>query len=351
MTRTASNALIVGFVFLLAGPRLFAQDMGARRDLLTQAQNESNAGHHDRAIDLGLRAGALLWTPSLRAFLAYEYQQTHQITEGISMASECVHDVSMNPNIQDGSRIRGLCERVLVSLNPLAGHLTVRPGSHSDGFQVTVAGRVLNPAFYGAPYLVSPGHVEIVASAAGHETFRQFIDIAQGATVEVIVPALAATRSEQASNTNDSPTNNPSPSPAPARSGHPEQTPHSGPSLALPAVVIAVGAVGMIAGGIFWGVLRSSALTTASGYCSSGSDGAYHCQNSSAAMSAAGNVVLWNDAADVAFAVGGVVLAVGAAWLIGSVLGGHGTHDHANAEYLVPLFASGAAGVALGGSF
>jgi hypothetical protein len=163
-------------------------DTAARRALVAQAQEASRVGNHALAIDLGQRAALVQMTPSLRAFLAGEYRAVGQYAPALEQAELCLREVEAQPSLRNRDTVLGICREVSQDVRPRVGQLVVRvPVPTPSGLVVNLNGHPLNPAFYGVPYIVTPGSVAVEVAAPGFATFRQSVGVRQGETAQLPV--------------------------------------------------------------------------------------------------------------------------------------------------------------------
>jgi hypothetical protein len=164
-------------------------DLGARRQLIESAQDAEQAGDLIRALDLGLRAHRIQETASLHKFLASVSMRLGRYADALGHAERCTALARDDSHVVTQRQIvlRG-CEEMVVQLRTRVGRIVVQvPQPVPEGLRVMVAGQPLNDAFYGVPYSVNPGEVEIVANAQGREEFRQVVTVQSNQSEDVRV--------------------------------------------------------------------------------------------------------------------------------------------------------------------
>lgn len=261
--RSKSSTALAALVTSLIPAVTIAQspaDAAARRELILQAQQARNSGDHARALDLAVRAGQIQMTPSLRLFIAEEQNAVGQLAPALGSADLCVREAEQNPTIRDREAILQVCRDLAASLRPRVGRVVVRvPSPAPEGLRVTVAGNELHQAFFGVPYVVTPGGVVVEASARGRRTFRREVRVEAGSTVEVPLELGAAEPGASSESTSSRAIPRaPSSTTAPSAPSAPSEAPAQGPGI-LPFVVIGTGAATLGASVIFF-VLSNGAL-------------------------------------------------------------------------------------------
>jgi hypothetical protein len=207
------------------------------------------------------------------------------------------------------------------------------------GVVVKRSGQRLEPSLYGTPLPVDPGEYRIEVSAPGYETWTTPIKVeAGGATASVRVPGLVKGAEVPANPTpmaqpsaNDNTKSSPAPSLPPAKHGL-----TTGQTLGL--VVGGVGVVGLGLGSYF-GVRAISKNSDAEEQCT----GDNRC--SQQGLDLTDKARKEATAANIAFAVGGALVAIG-----GVVLLSTGPSDEDRVA-LVPLLGPGTAAASLSGRF
>jgi hypothetical protein len=262
--------------------------IAARRDLLVQAQVAHDAGDHARALDLATRAGQIQMTPSVRMFIAQEQAAIGHLADALGGADLCVREAERDATLRNRDAIIAQCRGLIASLQPRVARVVVRvPSPPPDGLRVTVAGGTLNEAFYGVPYVVTPGTVRVEATAPGQAAFARDVAVSVGGVAEVSV-ALA---------------------PGSGAAQRP-------PSLVGPIVLITVGGASLAASIAFF-VLRGNALAGLDAFCSpADAMGVRNCDATDAARDTFAAASTHNALAFTTLAVGGAAVAGGVAWLV-----------------------------------
>jgi hypothetical protein len=191
--RRASWSLVVA---LVASSRVgFAQtssEEGARRELLSQAEQAAEGGDHTRALDLARRASSIRPSTSLVAFMARELRALDRRVEALDQAGQCLREVAADATLRNRDTLRDACEAVRASVEPHVARLTIRVADASlAGLTVQVGEQPLVPALYGVPSPVMPGRVVVSAAAPGFAPFTQQVEAREGEVREVDVSLTA----------------------------------------------------------------------------------------------------------------------------------------------------------------
>ena len=185
-----SLALLPGF----AAAQTTAEVEATWRLLVGQAQAAQATGDHPRALDLGLRAVSIHASPSLYRFVAQEQSHLGLTVPALTSAQRCVDAVTADRNAPERATTLSTCAALVRDLQARVGHLVIEvPTPVPAGLTVTVAGAVLPPALFGVPYLVTPGHVGIDATAPGRIPLHRSVDVTATAAVPVRIELAAAT--------------------------------------------------------------------------------------------------------------------------------------------------------------
>lgn len=78
------------------------------------------------------------------------------------------------------------------ALAPRLPRMSIKIAAPVDGLAITRDGVVVDRSTFGTAIPVDPGTRTVAATAPGHEPWSTTVDVAEGATVEVEVPALVA---------------------------------------------------------------------------------------------------------------------------------------------------------------
>lgn len=345
------SAALLAFVTLLVPTITIAQspaDLAARRELILQAQQARDSGDHARALDLATRAGQIQMTPSLRLFIAEEQNATGQLAPALGSADQCVREAERDPTIRDRATILQVCRELAASLRTRVGRVVVRvPSPAPEGLRVTVAGNELHEAFFGVPYVVTPGNVVVEASAQGRPTFRREVHVEAGSTVEVPLDLGAAEPSTSGQSPLPLPiTSAPGGATAPSTPSTPATAHAQGPGF-LPFVVIGTGAAALGTSLVFF-VLSNSALGELDQFCSPpDATGIRHCDNTPEARGRLDTANTFGTVSLVTFVSGAALVGGGVLW---ALLGSRGTthSEHGPRIGLAPTLAGFF--VTLGGS-
>lgn len=163
-------------------------EVAARRGLLGEAETAARAGDHAHALELGERAGRISMTASLRFFLATEQRTLGRLADALGNAETCAQLADRDTSLRNRGSLMTQCRAMIVELTPRVGRVTLRVAPPAPpGLQIVLAGQPVSDAFWGVPFVATPGHVVIDATAPGHVAMRAEVDLAAGATLEVPV--------------------------------------------------------------------------------------------------------------------------------------------------------------------
>jgi hypothetical protein len=181
--------LALSAVMVAAPVRAWAQaDDAVRQEVLAQAEQADRAGDHARALDLATRAGRMSMTPSVRFFIAQQEAALGRTAEALNDAMICQRDVASGTAVRNRAFFQHRCSDLETSMRSRIGRVVLHvPTPTPSGLRVRISGREVSDAFFGIPYLVSPGEVPVEASAPGQGSFRSSLEVAVGQTVEVNV--------------------------------------------------------------------------------------------------------------------------------------------------------------------
>ena len=313
---------------------LTPQQAAARRGLISDATAARDAGDHTHAVDLGERAGRIQMTPSLRVFIAQERLALGQLVEAFGSAELCVHEATDGSTVHRRDEIVTECRSLMTQIESRLGRVVVRvPNPLPVGFELRVANAPLADALYGVPYRVTPGTVAVDARAADGSTFHADVPVTSGQQVDVAVSLRAPMHVQAATVAVAAPI------------AHQPPPPVSASTPIAPLVVAGVGVLGLIAGGVLYGLRIDARNTLIGTYCSPATGG-FACDNSTAARDAYARAVTFDTAATATLIAGAAVTVAGAVWFF--VARGSSHADRVRASF-APLDRGGF--VSLGASF
>jgi hypothetical protein len=169
------------------------QESLARDGLIKSAQEAHRSGEHARSLELYQRAAALEATPSLLYWIVWEQQELGQLADAYAGAERCLKELARTPNVRNAAQIRQGCQSLQTQLKDRVGRLAVQvPEPIPEGLTVKLAGRELNRAMIGLPYVLTPGNILVEAEAPGHAPFRLEINVPEGKTINVTVTLAPA---------------------------------------------------------------------------------------------------------------------------------------------------------------
>jgi hypothetical protein len=304
---------------------VFAQDataLATRRSLIEQAQAARGANNHQEALELSERASRIQMTPSLRLFIAQEQYSLGRLAEAFGNADACMREAEADTQARNREQVAQTCRSLSQELRGRIAHVVIHPPNPSPaGLQVTVNGNALTDALWGVPYVVTPGHVTVVAHANGYRDFQQEIDVAAAGNSDVQLNLEAM---PQASASPDHGGEQHA-----AASGPPQDTGNHGPGI-LPLVVAGGGVVIAIVGGLLF-IPQQSEINSTTMLCPS-----FHCPDPATAAMAQPHrdaAVNWSIAAYTTLGVGGAVAIAGVVWFIVSR---PSSHPPSAAFHIVP---------------
>lgn len=274
MRRASFWILSLALLPLAASAQTTAEVEATWRLLVRQAQAAQSTGDHARALDLALRAVSIHSSPSLYRFVAQEQSQLGLVVPALASAQRCVDALTADRNAPERAATMATCTALVRDLQGRVGHLVIDvPGPAPSGLTVTVAGAELPPALYGVPYLVTPGHVTIDATAPGRVALHRSVDVSAAGTVPVRIELAAATPAT-ATATPVTPT--PTPTPTPVTPTPPVVRPVAPSPVASPpgslhrsmAWATAIGGgVGLVLGAVLTGVREGAVSSFNSAGC------------------------------------------------------------------------------------
>lgn len=309
--RSSVRGAVVALAVTLTGAKGRAQPSGreelARRQLIEQAEQARRSGNHARVVELGERAAQIRQTPSLRLMLATAHGELGHVVSALAEAQSCVREAEIDAALRQRESILAGCRELVERFEGRVGYVTLRAeGGAPEGMTLRVNGDGVNTALLGTPVPVSPGEVRVEAEAPGRERFTRTVRVRAGRREEVTLrlgAAATATSGEGVSR------------PALATGGGTTgggggggET-SSGPG-AGPWVVMGIGAAVGIAGGVLLGVAEGHASDLQRN-CPNG-----ECVDQAAVEANRGTL----DAAQWMRPVGGALLGVGGAALVGGLI-------------------------------
>jgi hypothetical protein len=155
--------------------------VAARRELVTRAQGERDAGNHKVALDLAMRAGQIKTSVSLRRFIAEEQSAVGNVAAALGTADLCEREAkAAGP---DADAHVEACAALAVSMRKKVGYISVQPNSRPDGLTINVAGIDVPSALWEQRFPVTPGTLPVEARARGLRPFSGAVAVAPGQVV------------------------------------------------------------------------------------------------------------------------------------------------------------------------
>ena len=267
MSRRFVTAIALGCAASSLAPLAKAQT-DARRELIQRGVTARDAGDHNAALDLFLRAGALEMRPGLRLSIAQEQRAVGRARESCESATRCVADLQGDLGSPESARIMPACAELVAQICPAFARVRVTvPQPVAADEELLVQGRAVTAASGVASVFADPGEVRVELRRGGTTVYSRTVTTAAGAVSSVAID-LASTAA--------GPERGPTPGPvgtqpasarqpvstvAPASSStpHPATPPSSRPAItsqwwfwtALSVVVIGGTMAGLAAGGVF----------------------------------------------------------------------------------------------------
>ncbi len=192
-------------------------------------------------------------------YLADCYRQTGRTASAWATFREAAYSAKEN-----GDERQAVAEELAEGLKPKLSYLQIQLQA-SDDLQVEVKqdGRTLGAALLGTPLPVDPGPHELSASAPGYAPWQQVVTIATDpGTLEVTIPVLR----KLPPSPEPAPEPRPAPPPAAPAARGADLEARDTQSRLLPYSLLGVGAVGLIGGGVFAALAKSS-NASADAYC------------------------------------------------------------------------------------
>lgn len=160
--------------------------MAMRRIAMDRAQQESNEGRHEQALEFAQRAGAIQMSASLRLFIASEHRALGHHADSLRAALLCSREA-----LQAASRreeIRAACEELVRQEQRLVGSLLLRvPNAPAAGLRVSIDGREVDAAILGLPYPIDQGQHRLRLEAPSFAVAERTFSIDYGATHTVSI--------------------------------------------------------------------------------------------------------------------------------------------------------------------
>ncbi len=169
------------------------RELATRQELIAQAGGLSEQGKHAEALATAKTAAAIKMTPSLRLFIGGEQSTLGLLADAYGSGRQCAVEAEADARLNNRDRILEDCRALERSLEGRVGRVTVKlpaPARAAAGVHVTISGEEINPALIGEPYVVSPGKLSVVVTAAGSLPFRADLDVAEGGSPVVDVQLL-----------------------------------------------------------------------------------------------------------------------------------------------------------------
>ena len=219
--------------------------VAARALLIEQAERARDAGDHPEALSLADRAGRIEMTASLRMFIAEEQLATRAFAAALSSSLLCLREAGRDPALRARDAILTRCREVNQRARAGAALIILQPPAGITDLTVTLDDAPVPPELFDAPQPVDPGEHRLVVRAPGREDRAESF-VAREGEVRAISLSPGARRAEP---------------PAPQAVVTPITPPRvtARASLAGPVALWTVGAVGVLAAGVFLALRETSA--------------------------------------------------------------------------------------------
>jgi hypothetical protein len=176
------RGLVVSCFFM--STQVLAQDQAewraTARRLAQDAMDLADRGDCTAALPLLAKAEALYHAPVHLQYVARCHAQKGHLVA----ATETWRALSREKLLPDAPAIfrDAVAEafREIERLEPKLGTLTLRTTRSYAGAAIELDGQALPPAAVDAPFVVDPGHHELVVEAPGYEAWRREFDVAEG---------------------------------------------------------------------------------------------------------------------------------------------------------------------------
>lgn len=177
----------------LAQPRSAVVD--ARQRLLDEAFDLSNAGQHERALELAWCAGDIRMSPSLRHFLAEEHEalsrepgNERHIPDAFWNAERCVEEADRDATIPDRVQMLDECRAMVARLAPRIARLVVHvPDGAPAELEVRVADVLLDRSHWERPHPVLPGMMRVTTRLGDAPAWEETLSLSAGESRELTV--------------------------------------------------------------------------------------------------------------------------------------------------------------------
>lgn len=181
--RLITLALALGpATHVLAAP-LSAEQVAARRQLIEGAQAARAAGEPARALELGLRAGELEMSVSLRRFIAELQLEVGDAAASLGSAELCERDARASGAADHADA----CGAVATTARERVGFVVIRVEPDVADARVELVGREVPRVLWGQRYVVNPGVAVVTATAPGHAPARAEGEVALGQAIELVL--------------------------------------------------------------------------------------------------------------------------------------------------------------------
>ena len=176
-------ALIFGGL-LVASSAASAQDSTAeiaRRDLIHRAEQANTAGNHADALALGLQAGGIRMTPSLRLMIGQQHRALGHLIDALFQATECAREAEGDATLRHRARAIEMCRGLATQIEPSLGRLSIQVSPQAaPGLQVHIGDAELSRALLGVAAPILPGHLSVRIAATGFDPVTRDVDLVAG---------------------------------------------------------------------------------------------------------------------------------------------------------------------------
>jgi len=258
-------AALVGILTSVSHADEAAENIAAARTLGIQGVQLADAGKCPEAIEKLSRAEALHHAPTILGRLGECQVNVGEVVTGTENLNMVVREVlpASAPKVFRDAQDRA--QKVLSAATPKIAHLVIRVTPANVKASVTVAGKPVPAALFGAERPTDPGTHQVTASAEGYMPASATVTLAEGSHQDITLLLEKDPNSVSAL---------PATTGAAAATGADTAAPEPGAKKSKTPVFIAfgIGGAGLIVGGITGGLALSKAADRPNKVCESQSD-------------------------------------------------------------------------------
>jgi hypothetical protein len=172
-----------------AQPATGSADATRRRTLIIDSEAAQRAGNHDVALQRALDASAIQMTPSLRRFIADEYEALGRYRQASFHATTCAREAEQNLTLNNRDAILRHCQELATRLQSSGAWVRLSNADRApDAARVVVEGEDLPRASWGQDVLVRSGSVVVRAEMPDGTAVERRVSASVGAHEPVELP-------------------------------------------------------------------------------------------------------------------------------------------------------------------